>query len=189
MFTPSELYSGDGMLTTVWGPAMWHFLHTMSFNYPEHPTSEQQTQYGNFMRTLTHILPCRFCRENLDKNYTKMPPEKALKNRSTFSKYVYDLHERVNKMLKKKSGLTFQTVRDRYEHFRARCTRSVIKKGEPEKGCTEPLHRDAKAKCVLRFVPQDDVCPSFDVDKRCLFTRKKNKPLNHGKNGKNTRSR
>ena len=27
------------MLTTVWGPSMWHYLHTMSFNYPVKPTS------------------------------------------------------------------------------------------------------------------------------------------------------
>ena len=33
-FSGKDYMSGDGMLTTVWGPAMWHFLHTMSFNYP-----------------------------------------------------------------------------------------------------------------------------------------------------------
>ena len=26
------------MLTTVWGPSLWHSLHTMSFNYPVKPT-------------------------------------------------------------------------------------------------------------------------------------------------------
>ena len=178
MFTQSELSSGDGMLTTVWGPAMWHFLHTMSFNYPEHPMPAQITDYGAFMHALPKILPCRFCRDNLAKNYELMPPDAALKNRATFSRYVYDLHERVNKMLQKKSGLTFAQVRERYEHFRARCTRTTVQRGEPEKGCTEPLHRDAKAKCVLRFVPQSDACPTFDVDKRCMFTRRSKKKKN-----------
>ena len=45
-----------------------------------------------------------------------------LKNRDTFSRYVYKLHEIINKMLKKKSGLTYCQVRERYEHFRSRCT-------------------------------------------------------------------
>ena len=33
-FTKKQYNSGDGMLTTVWGPGLWHYLHTMSFNYP-----------------------------------------------------------------------------------------------------------------------------------------------------------
>ena len=42
MYTEEEYNSGDGMLTAVWGPSMWHFLHTMSFNYPAFPTKEQK---------------------------------------------------------------------------------------------------------------------------------------------------
>jgi hypothetical protein len=34
VYTEEDYKSGDGMLTTVWGPGLWHFLHTMSFNYP-----------------------------------------------------------------------------------------------------------------------------------------------------------
>ena len=30
------------MLTTVWGPSMWHYLHTMSFNYPNNPTKRKK---------------------------------------------------------------------------------------------------------------------------------------------------
>ena len=177
MFTRKELSSGDGMLTTVWGPAMWHFLHTMSFNYPEHPTSKEKLDYAAFMWSLPNILPCRYCRENLAKTYANnFAPETGIANRQAFSKYVYDLHEKVNTMLTKKSGLTFKQVRERYEHFRARCTRGAVVKGEPEKGCTEPLHRDAKAKCILKFVPQNDnSCETFHVDKRCRFTRRKRK--------------
>jgi len=44
-FTKKDFHSGDGMLTTVWGPSMWHFLHTMSFNYPVTPTQEQKRHY------------------------------------------------------------------------------------------------------------------------------------------------
>ena len=45
-----------------------------------------------------------------------------MKNRNNFSRYVYNLHEKVNKLLGKKSGLSYCDVRERYEHFRARCT-------------------------------------------------------------------
>ena len=33
-FNKDDYESGDGMLTSVWGPSLWHSIHTMSFNYP-----------------------------------------------------------------------------------------------------------------------------------------------------------
>ena len=72
-------------------------------------------------------------------------------------------------MLGKKSGLTYCQVRERYEHFRARCTIDkpkifkVIKnktRKKKEKGCTEPLY-GKKSKCVLKIVPQSQKTVSF----------------------------
>ena len=122
VYTKKDYESGDGMLTSVWGPSMWHYLHTMSFNYPINPTPQHKKKHKEFILNLTHTLPCKYCRINLKKNL-KYHPLKAchLKNRESFSKWVYELHEFVNKMLKKKSGLTYCDVRERYEHFRARC--------------------------------------------------------------------
>ena len=62
VFSKRDLESGDGMLTTVWGPPMWHFLHTMSFNYPAVPSDEQKQLYREFMLSLPNVLPCRYCR-------------------------------------------------------------------------------------------------------------------------------
>lgn len=117
-----DFNSKDGMLTAIWGPGVWHFLHTMSFNYPVHPTNKDKINYKNFILSLKNVLPCGKCRENLKKNFLKLPISmKDMKSRHTFSLYVYNLHEVVNKMLNKKSGLTFEKVRERYENFRARC--------------------------------------------------------------------
>lgn len=122
-FKKRDYDSGDGMLTSVWGPGMWHFLHTMSFNYPVAPTQQQQHQYRTFIIGLQHILPCKYCRINLRNNFKTFPLQAChMKNRDTFSRYVYRLHEIVNKMLGKRSGLTYCDVRERYEHFRSRCT-------------------------------------------------------------------
>jgi hypothetical protein len=33
VFKKGDFYSGDGFLTSVWGPAIWHSLHIISFNY------------------------------------------------------------------------------------------------------------------------------------------------------------
>lgn len=164
------------MLTTVWGPSMWHYLHTMSFNYPVKPTEEDKKNYKDFMLSLQHVLPCRHCRENLKNNYKAFPLETChMASRDKFSRYVYRLHETINKMLGKKSGLKYCDVRERYEHFRARCTEEdtkIFKFKKKEKGCTEPLY-GKKAKCVIKIVPQDEKCPTLSVDKKCIKRRVK----------------
>jgi hypothetical protein len=170
VFKKSELNSGDGMLTTVWGPSMWHSLHTMSFNYPVNPTPEDKKNYRFHILNLQNVLPCKYCRMNLKKNFKKLPLKITdMKNRDTFSRYIYNLHEVVNAMLGKKSGLSYCDVRERYEHFRARCTTDTIKiKPSIEKGCTEPLYSGHKAKEVINIVPNDTKCPTLSIHSKCF---------------------
>ncbi len=49
IFNNEDYNDKDGMLTTIWGPGMWHFLHTMSFNYPNNPIKAQKKQYRGFV--------------------------------------------------------------------------------------------------------------------------------------------
>jgi hypothetical protein len=174
VFTKEDYNSGDGMLTSVWGPPMWHFLHTMSFNYPVNPTAEDKKHYSDFIYNLRYVLPCKYCRINLTSNLKANPLlDCHLKSRETFSKFIYRLHEIVNKRLGKKSGLSYCDVRERYEHFRSRCTKNDAPpklfnfSKKKEKGCTEPLYGH-KAKCVLSIVPQTTNVPSFQVDNKCV---------------------
>jgi hypothetical protein len=194
IFSKKDYNAGDGMITSVWGPPLWHYLHTMSFNYPVNPTMEDKIHYRNFILNLKNVLPCKYCRINLKTNLKQLPIKLCdMKNRETFSKYVYNLHELVNKMLKKTSNLSYCDVRERYEHFRARCTddnpkifkykpyhynyqiktrknRSTRKNLGKEKGCTEPLY-GKKSKCIINIVPQEEKGPSIQIDKKCIKTR------------------
>jgi hypothetical protein len=183
IFSEHDYNSGDGMLTSVWGPSMWHSLHTISFNYPHKPTCDDKQHYQAFILNLQNVLPCGKCRKNLKKNFKRLPLTISnMKSRETFSRYVYDLHEIINKMLGKKSGLTYNMVRERYEHFRSRCaksykeyTRIKHKRVNPkrktmklkEKGCTEPLYGE-KSKCIIKIVPQTKKIETFQVDKTCI---------------------
>ena len=89
VFKKGDFYSGDGFLTSVWGPAIWLFLHTMSFNYPNNPSPQQKKQYRDFILSLQYILPCIYCRKNLTKNFIKCPLKWSdMDNRFTFSIYV-----------------------------------------------------------------------------------------------------
>jgi hypothetical protein len=182
IFKKKDYLSGDGMLTSVWGPSMWHFLHIMSFNYPINPTPEDKINYRNFILNLRYVLPCKYCRQNLTNNLKTNPLNMSdMKSRDTFSRFIYKLHESVNKLLGKKSGLSYCDVRERYEHFRSRCTdekpkilniKKTMKKTlkKKEKGCTEPLY-GKKAKCIIKIVPQEEKCKTLQIDKKCIKTR------------------
>tara|TARA_A100001015_G_C14954052_1_gene697968 strand:- start:387 stop:950 length:564 start_codon:yes stop_codon:yes gene_type:complete len=176
-YKKKDYNSSDGMLTAVWGPSLWHFLHTMSFNYPINPTKQDKINYRNFILNLQNILPCKHCRENLKRNFKVHKLNMCImKNRHTFSKYIYKLHEIINKMLNKKSGLSYCDVRERYEHFRARCTDenpkifNFKKTRKKEKGCTEPLY-GKKSKCIIKIVPQETKCETMQIDKKCIKKR------------------
>jgi hypothetical protein len=172
-YNSNDYNSGDGMLTSVWGPSLWHYLHLMSFNYPINPTKLQKKKYKQLLLNFQYTLPCKYCRINLTKNFKKFPLKDIIfKNRNNFSRYIFNLHEQINKMLGKNSGLTYCEVRDNYEHFRSRCTIDKPKlfnytKKNKEKGCTTPMY-GKKSKCIINIVPQEEKCKTFNIDKRCL---------------------
>ena len=123
------------------------------------------------------VLIIQIIQPLLKKNNFKAHPllMSHMKNRESYSRYVFNLHEIVNKMLKKQSGLSYCDIREIYEHFRARCAsekeNKKNRKNIKEKGCTVPLY-GKKAKCVLNIVPQDKQCPSIKIDKECIKRRK-----------------
>ena len=172
------------MLTYVWGPSLWHYLHTMSFNYTVNPTEQQKKHYRTVILNLQHTLPCGQCRKNLVNNLKAFPlTDDCLANRDKFSRFVYGLHETINRMLGKKSGLTYCQVRERYEHFRARCLEPNAakkfdfkkhgrrtRKKTKEKGCTEPLY-GRRSKCLIKIVPLDHPSKTLHIDKKCLKSR------------------
>jgi hypothetical protein len=171
-FTLDDYNSGDGMMTSIWGPPMWHILHTISFNYPIKPTQEDKNHYYDFYKNIKNILPCKYCRDNLVKNLKNHKLTKSIfKNRETLSIWVYELHEIVNKMLEKKSGLSYNDVRNRYEHFRSRCLIDRKIKTSGESGCTESLY-GVKSKCVINIVPRNSNTLSFKMDPKCIIKKK-----------------
>ena len=64
IFTEHDYNSNDGMMTSIWGPTLWHSLHTISFNYPTHPTDSDKKHYKDFMSSLVNVLPCKYCRNS-----------------------------------------------------------------------------------------------------------------------------
>ena len=81
IYSKKDFKSKDGMLTSVWGPSLWHYMHTMSFNYPVNPTNVQKKYHKQFIMSLKYVLPCKYCRMNLRKNLKAVPiTDTVLKN-------------------------------------------------------------------------------------------------------------
>ena len=173
-FSEQDYLSADGMLTSVWGPALWHVLHTISFNYPDDPSPEQKKQYYTFLMSLRHVLPCKYCRDNYAKNLRSVGLSKTtFASRQHFSRFIYDLHNEVNHMLGKSYNHNYEHVRNKYENFRSRCLEDPTQENcahdvtpKLEKGCVEPMY-GKKSKCVLRIVPKDSPHPTFKMARAC----------------------
>jgi hypothetical protein len=142
-----------GMQTRVWGPAGWLFLHCIAQNYPHKPDQDKKISYFNFFNLVGQVLPCRYCRESYQdfiKEEGTCLNMDVLESRETLSKWLYTIHNKVNKKLGVSEVPSFKEVWDRYESFRSKCTKSpeVVKK--IKKGCTDPL-KGFKKECIIQI--------------------------------------
>jgi len=185
--------SSDGMITQIFGSAYWFTLHITSFNYPADPKKynkiynkehsiknyKVQDYYATMIENLQHILPCKSCRENLTINLKNLKwfekKEYHLKNRENFSKFVYNLHNIVNKMLGKPKYKNYEYVRDEFSAFRASCPKKSKKTctNKHKPGCTKLDINDeykgkvVKGKCKISIVPQDNDNENIKIDEKC----------------------
>src|SRR3989304_5503468 len=119
--------SNSGMMTRIWGPGLWVGMHSISFGYPIKPSTEQKKQYKDFFTLVASVLPCGYCRESY-KNFIETEPtilnDEVMLNRKSLTKWLYDLHNRVNDKLGVDYDLTYEDVAKRYESYRASCVKT-----------------------------------------------------------------
>ena len=161
----------NGMMTKVWGPAGWMFLHCVTFGYPyainpENPDhKDKKEHYKNFFNELGHVMPCKYCRESYLDFIKEHPIDKHLKTRKQLSKWLYDIHNKVNNKL----GVpdcdipSFKEVQDKYETYRAKCKKTTDEErfNNLAKGCVTPADGTPK-KCEIKVVP----CKMGDITRR-----------------------
>lgn len=110
-----------GIAPCIWGPITWELLHILSFNYPEKITNENlnvKTDMLNFLTSLGKILPCEVCRKHFFENIKSMNLNEALNSRESFTKFMYNLHDLVNKQTGKQS-IPFEEVFKKYDPLRS----------------------------------------------------------------------
>lgn len=120
------------MQTTKWGPSAWDLLHSIAQKYDDYPSKTKQKQYTTFFSNLQNVLPCKYCRFSLTDFYVDLPVENYVQGKKDLSKFVYLIHNRVNKKLlnqgyKVKSSPSLSSIRAKYNKSRY--------KGEIFMGC------------------------------------------------------
>ena len=89
------------MKTSLWGSSAWKFLHAATFAYPDTPTEAHKTAALEMFRSLSYMLPCGECCMNYQNEFSEQSIKPFLNSRSALSRWLVDLHNRVNKRLGK----------------------------------------------------------------------------------------
>lgn len=100
----------------VWGPHMWFFLHTISFNYPDAPTQQDKDDMKSFIYAFQKIIPCDKCKNHFKQHLTKFPVENYLSSKKEFAEWVVMIHNIVNKTNGKRE-YSFDEVVKMYVHY------------------------------------------------------------------------
>ena len=132
-------HQNNGLLTKIWGGPGWTFGHAVTFGYPVKPNYQQKKIYKSFFELYGRILPCRFCRESYAKFITEgntLLDMDAMKNRSSLTRWFYNVHEAVNNKLGVDYGVTYENLVKKFESCRAICSPAP----SSSKGCISPLN-------------------------------------------------
>jgi hypothetical protein len=93
------------MDTRFWGPSGWRLLHLIA---AEPFSSEQHKQdVFSWFCLLPYVLPCKYCRASFS-DYLKLQPLtlEIMKTPSSFGKWLYEIHNRVNEKLRGQGLIT-----------------------------------------------------------------------------------
>lgn len=115
-------YTINIMNTNKWGPPMWKSLHAISFGYPVKPTHEQKKSYMTFFLSVGDVLPCSFCRVSYKKYIYSHPTildDSIMASRYTLTKWLFDIHNRINEKLGVTYDVTYKDVVMYYESYRS----------------------------------------------------------------------
>jgi hypothetical protein len=161
----------NGMMTKIWGPPGWLFLHCVTFGYPfminlnkpEHVIRMNKTR--DFFRNIGYVLPCKYCRNSYNDFMKEIPVERFLNSRKDLTYWLYLMHNKVNNKL----GVpdcnipSFEELQQRYEAYRAKCSKTTKEEREENKskGCVNPADGTTK-RCFLQVVN----CKKGDITRR-----------------------
>jgi hypothetical protein len=85
----------------IWGPHYWFFLHTISMSYPIYPNAVTKKKYYDFVQNIPLFLPVESIAGDFSKLLDKYPVQPYLDDRESFIRWVWFIHNKINKKLEK----------------------------------------------------------------------------------------
>ena len=92
------------------GNMSWSVLHTISVNYPDKPTMEEQNTMKSFLMNFAKVYPCRQCGDSFEESIRKCPPQ--VQSQTQLIKWLCFQHNIVNRKLNKP---IFDCTKSNYE--------------------------------------------------------------------------
>lgn len=93
------------MDTRFWGPSGWKLIHLVAAEPMN--TERHRKAVAAWFALLPYVLPCKYCRASLTDYYDAQPlTEIILRDPAKFSRWAYDIHNRVNEKLREQGLLT-----------------------------------------------------------------------------------
>lgn len=116
------------MEPNVWGPHAWHFLHAISFNYPNEPTKLVQEKAFSLFDSLKDLLPCIICQLHYRTHFNEKEVRDAVTCRSKLMTWVIKLHNTVNRSLNKPEFTQEEVIEHYQKEYTAKKRKSTTGK-------------------------------------------------------------
>ena len=97
----------------VWGPHYWFVLHTITLTYPVNPNETVKKKYYDLIENLPLFLPIQNMGNYFSELLDEYPVTPYLDSRESFIKWMYFIHNQVNKKL----GYEELTLREALENY------------------------------------------------------------------------
>ena len=97
----NRVFPPIGMSPDVWGPIFWNAMHIVTLGYPDEPRDDEKKAVTEFFNSLKFVLPCPVCRYHYTTVLETDPVEPAVVSRTKLVEWAFNIHNIVNKELKK----------------------------------------------------------------------------------------
>ena len=101
----------------IWGPHYWFFLHTITLTYPNNPNKTIKKKYYDFIQNLPLFIPIENIGNYFSNLLDKYPITPYLDSRDSFIKWMYFIHNEVNKKIGKDEITLSQALEDYYKNY------------------------------------------------------------------------
>jgi len=85
----------------TWGPHYWFFLHTIAISYPIYPNAVTKKKYYDFIQNIPLFIPIDSIASDFSKLLDQYPVQPYLDNRESLVRWLWFIHNKINKKLEK----------------------------------------------------------------------------------------